>query len=187
DEGWRYLQGAGDIVEAVLRTVEREQGFGIDLELQQVTDGVAVFGTVEPVQRFGAWLNQWAGCIQTVFKPGNECIDLCGARSFLARRRHHPAAQLADDLLPGFRIGSDALVVQQVERQAAAVVIEIVTVAAVELEQGPLLLGITHAGALRLTGVRRGMVFAVTTAGKREQGNKAKQHRGCRVPLLVPS
>jgi hypothetical protein len=39
-----------DVIESVARIVARQQLLGVDVEREQVVDGVGVFGAVEPMQ-----------------------------------------------------------------------------------------------------------------------------------------
>ena len=47
----RHAQHVGDVVEAVARIVAGEQRRGVDRQIEQIANGVGVFGAVEPMER----------------------------------------------------------------------------------------------------------------------------------------
>jgi hypothetical protein len=54
---------------------------------------------------------------------------------------HHAAAQFADDGLPGLGVFRDPVVIHQVESQAAAEVVDVMTFAAIGFDERPLRIG----------------------------------------------
>ena len=54
-------EDVADVVEAVPRLVGRQQGLGVDLEGQQVADGVGVLGPVQPLHRGAAGVGSRPG------------------------------------------------------------------------------------------------------------------------------
>ena len=50
---WRQIPD-GDVVEAVAAFVGRQQRIGVDVERQQISDGVLILGAIETTQGFGA-------------------------------------------------------------------------------------------------------------------------------------
>ena len=50
----RHPLHAGDVVEAVAHIIGRQHGGDVDVDRQQIADHVPIFGSIEPMQRFGA-------------------------------------------------------------------------------------------------------------------------------------
>ncbi len=98
----RELQHARDVVEAVARLVGRQELGDLDVEVQQIADGVAVLGAVQAVERLrAAGVRTRGGCrIELAFEPARELDTRFGGRPRLADGRHHAGAQLPDDFLP---------------------------------------------------------------------------------------
>ena len=94
------------VVESMTGLVGRQHRRGVDVQRQQVADGVLVLGPVEPAERVGP-----AG----IGMRGGRAIERAGdARrrprhnpappAATPRRGHLPRGQLPDDLLPGLRM-----------------------------------------------------------------------------------
>ena len=79
-----------------------EQRRRVDVETQQITNGVLILGAIEPMERFGSSRIRMGNrkSIDLGFEPsGKRFVGVMRwARS--TGRRHGPGAQLGDDLLP---------------------------------------------------------------------------------------
>ncbi len=51
-EGRRHLQRRGDVVESIMRLIPRQQRRGIDVQVQQIGDGVRILAPVQAMQAF---------------------------------------------------------------------------------------------------------------------------------------
>ena len=116
----RDLQDVGDVVEPVRLIVGREKGSRVDVEREQVADGVGVLGPVQAVERRPAWVGfRESRAIDRGFEKRDEGLDAGLVRTRRAERRHHAAAQLSDDFLPGLGPSRDAVEIHLVEHQAS--------------------------------------------------------------------
>ena len=84
-EHGRQRQRVGVVVEAVSGDVVRQHRRGVDLERQQIADGVAIFGAVETRQRGTARVGLCQGC------PVELCLEI---RNQTPRRRLCRAADV---------------------------------------------------------------------------------------------
>ena len=93
-----------DVVEAVARFVGRQQRPGVDVERQQIPDGVLILGAVEAPQRLGAArIRRRRGrLVERRLQPRRQRAAVSGRRLRPRRRRHRAGAQLAHRLFPGF-------------------------------------------------------------------------------------
>jgi hypothetical protein len=101
EESRRDSQRQCHVVEAIGLGVLRQQRRGVDVQLEQASDLVLVFGAIEPVQHHIAWpLVRRRGGIKTAFEPGDLGVDglLRGLR--FTGRWHQPAPKLLDRLFP---------------------------------------------------------------------------------------
>ena len=99
------------VVEAVARLVGRQQRRRVDIQRQQVADGVLVFGPVEPTERVGpAGIGPLGG--RTVERAGehrDERVVLTPRGPNLPLRRHLASVELPQDPLPGPEIPAHLL------------------------------------------------------------------------------
>jgi hypothetical protein len=97
----RDAEDVGDVVESGTRVVRGKQRRRIDLEVEQVADGVGVLGAIEPMDERAAGIRPCTGGgIQTAFEPGDKRLFRLSRRRRHAGRRHHAGPELPDDLLP---------------------------------------------------------------------------------------
>ncbi len=132
----------GDVVEAVAGIVGREQGSGVDVERQQVADDVRVFRAIQTVKRFRAARVRPRGrcALELALQPREQGIMRRRVRARPPRGRHHPGAQLAQDVLPERRVGAHVRGIdrQQRHRHGAAPVPGVVVAGdAVAIEESP--------------------------------------------------
>ena len=173
----RQRQDVGDVVEAVAQIVGRQQLAAVDLQGQQVPDGIGVLGAVQPVHGLGARVQVGGG---GVVEPGLDPVDerpVCRlVRTRAARRRHLARAQLADDLLPGFRACPHVRHVERLERQPGRPQAIVVTGGAVAIQNGPVLgaLGGVHRGNF---GGGLGRLAARVRGGRRDEQDGQRDDR----------
>ena len=107
------------VVEAGAGVVGGQQRGHVDVEVEQVADGVAVLGGVEAPQRRappGVGMGG-GGPVELGLEIRDQPARRLPVRSRPARRRHHAGAQLADDLLPDVRVVAHAVEIEIVEGQ----------------------------------------------------------------------
>ena len=98
----RDLEDAGDVVEPVALVVGRHERGGVDVEGQQVADGVLVLGPIEPVERFGTTRigTRRRHGVDLGLQEGGEGVAGADLRPRASDGRHRAGPQLADHLLP---------------------------------------------------------------------------------------
>ena len=153
EEQRRDAERVGDVVEPV-RLVVRRQRVDVDVEPQQIADGVAILGAVHAVQQRTSGVGIGGGrAVQRGLQPGGEAFvgRVVGPRP--AGWRHRAAAELPDDLLPDLdrvaRLGQ----VDRLEHQPRGLQPRVVAGGAVAL-QHPRIVGVTLGS--RLPGGGRG-------------------------------
>ena len=119
----RDRQHVGDVVEAEARIVRRQQRSLVDVEREQVADGVGVLGPVQPVHGVApAGVGTLGGGrVDAVGDPGGQPVvgGVVGPRP--VGRRHRAGAELADDLFPDLGlmgVAPDAREVEALQRQS---------------------------------------------------------------------
>jgi hypothetical protein len=119
EKRWRHRQHARDVVEPVRFVVFGQQRGRVDAHAEQILDGVRIFGTVQTMERNAAGI-RIARCrrIQLAFESGGERLDGGRVGPPCTGWRHHPAAQLAQRLLPQIGVLRDVTEVGAVERDA---------------------------------------------------------------------
>ena len=136
DERGRDAEHVGDVVEPGRGVVWRQQRADIDVEREQIANGVRVFGAVQTMQRGRAGIESpRRRSIERGFERRGERLARRGRRLRRVLGRHHPGAQLADDLLPDLGVAIDGGGAQRVERQAAGLRARVVTGHAVLLQE----------------------------------------------------
>ena len=120
-------QDVGVVVEAVGEIVGRQHRPGIDLQVQQIADGVRVLQAVEAMNGRPAGIRLCGGgAVEGGLQPRRERVVGRGVRPRAARRGHRLRTQLLEDLLPNIGVYPDVLDVDGVEgevpRQQALVV-----------------------------------------------------------------
>ena len=104
-QGRRHRQGVRHIVEIPRAPIRRQQRVHVHLEREQVADRVAVLSTIDAVKgRRGSMRAGSGRPIDPCFERQSHCFERFGLGARHARRRHHPGAQLSDDLLHLLRI-----------------------------------------------------------------------------------
>ena len=105
EECGRRLQHVGDVVEAIALSIRREQLGRIQLQPEQVINGIRVFFSIQPVKRDVPRVRvEGYRRVQIAFHPRHERVRLSAIRTSHARRRHHATAQLTDHLFPNLRV-----------------------------------------------------------------------------------
>ena len=114
----RYLQHVSDVVEAVADVVGRQQFRDVNLQRQQITNGIPVLRSVEPMERGASRIGL---NLRQAIAPGLDILDerivggCIGPRH--AGRWHRAVAQLARQLLPSDAVGFEIGDVQGVQVQ----------------------------------------------------------------------
>ncbi len=98
----RYPQRVRDVVESIGRIVRREQRRDVDIEREQIADGVGVFGTIESMEksrpaRMGV---RGGSTIELRLQPRDQTVVRRLVRSTRTLRRHRSGSKLTEDLLP---------------------------------------------------------------------------------------
>ena len=98
----------GDIVEPMARLIFRQQRIGIDVDRQEVSDGVLIFGPRQTTERRGpagiGFLDR-----RSVERSCEKCdygVDFPSRRPHLLRRRHLASDELVYDVFPRLRIAA---------------------------------------------------------------------------------
>ena len=108
-----------DVVEAVTAFIGGQERGGVDVEGQQVSDGVLILGTIQTPQRLRAARirPRGGGLVERCFQPREQGPAIVHRGLRHAGRRHRARAKFAHDLLPdlgaGTRIGDVGLVQHQ--------------------------------------------------------------------------
>ena len=166
-------EDVADVVEAVPRLVGRQQGLAVDLEGQQVADGVDVLGPVQPLQRGPARIGCGLGrAVEGRLEIRDERGVALGVGARPRRRRHRAGPELPQHLLPDRGVVPDVRGVDVLEREAGGQGAGVVAGDAVAVQHG------AGGGCLgRHAGRRRGR-----HAGRR-RGRHAGRRRGRHVAL----
>ncbi len=130
----RNRQQAGHVVEAMyVGVVGRQQRRGVDVERQQVADGVLVLGSIQAVQAVGStWIRVQLGrTVELRFEQRHEGIDRDLVRTRQARRRHRARVKLLQDSFQDFRVPPRVRQVHRIEREIGRPQLLIVTTNAV--------------------------------------------------------
>ncbi len=170
-----------DVVEPVLGVVGRQQRRGVDVEREQLLDRVRVLGAIQAVQREVAGRRLGGGAVEVGLERCDQAVDLRVAGMLAARRRHQPAAQLADDLLPDLGVRADRVRIELVEREARRLLDGVVALVAVLLDQRPL--------PLDVVGQLLGRLRPLAARG-RDDAWRPPPPFGCRCPpryAMLPS
>ena len=152
----RHRQDIRDVVEPVAGVVGRQQRLAVDLESEEITDGVGVLGPVQPVDsRTPSRVRVGHGDrIERPLEPGGDTFVLGVVRTRPAGWRHRPCPQLADHVLPELDLGTvlaNLIEIQLLQRQPGGQRPVVVTGDTVAVEEKPVVVG----GRLRLGGCLR--------------------------------
>jgi hypothetical protein len=119
NERRRHGERFGEVIEALTRSIGRQQHVDVDIERQQIADGVGVLRAVQSVQRrCGECGVRVDRTVESRLELRREAIERCPLGATGAARRHHAGADLLGDLFPGLCISSDTGHVESVERQS---------------------------------------------------------------------
>ncbi len=133
----RNGEHVGHIVEAVAHVVGRQERRNVHREIQQIADGVGVFGAIQAVQRGPAGVRtDCRRAIDTRFERGGERFHRRRARPRHSGRRHQAGAELANHFFGEF---GGLIGVSQIEPgqgHAAGLQRIVMTAAAILLNQG---------------------------------------------------
>ena len=114
-----HRQDVGHVVEAEVRVVGRQQAARVDLQREQVADGVGVLPPIQSVDGGAARIGSRSRSpVQGVLQRGGDGFIRGRVGSPPAGRRHRAGAQLAHDLLPGIGMIADARGVHGVQRKS---------------------------------------------------------------------
>ena len=119
DEIGRDLQGGGVVVEVALDVVVRQQRLRVDVEPEQIADGVRVLAAIEATQRHTSGMRLRRAGVDFVLEPRDEVGRRLTIRAPGAGRRHETTAQLADHLLGNLGVLVDRVQIELRQRQAA--------------------------------------------------------------------
>ena len=110
-----------DVVEALARFVRRQEFFDIDLNAEQVADGVAVFETGEPPDAVAvAGIGSCRGLrVEPGAEAGDRVVVGLRIRARLVRRRHLARGQAEDDFFPDLRMGGKSVLEGRLKVQPA--------------------------------------------------------------------
>ena len=137
DERRRNLERVGVVVEAAFDVVLGQQNGRVDIESEQVTNGVRVLTSVQPMQRNAARLVLACLGVDAILEPGHQLRGGFDVWTRLAGRRHETAAQFTNGGFPCLGIVGDAVGRQLVECAPAGLLGAVVTVEAVVLDDAP--------------------------------------------------
>ena len=78
---WRDAEGIGNVVEPKARVVDRQQSRAVDVEREEIANGVGVLDTVEPVHQRPSRVGIHRGrTIQRRFEPVHEPVGHVSGR-----------------------------------------------------------------------------------------------------------
>ena len=95
------------------------QALGVDVEPEQIADGVLVLAAIEATQRHASGAAATVPRVDLVLEPRDERGRGLTVRAPRAGRRHQTAAQLADHLLGNLGVLAGRVEIQLGQRQAA--------------------------------------------------------------------
>jgi hypothetical protein len=125
-----------EIVEALARSVGRQQRVHVDVERKQIANRVGVFGPIQAMQRGRRQRGGRIGrAIETRFQLGGKCIEPRSIGPLRTARRHHAGADLLDDLFPRLDVAADLRDVEPIELETRRFQPLIVTGDAVLIEE----------------------------------------------------
>ena len=110
-----------DVVEPEAGRIAGKQHRHVDLQVQQVTDGVVILGAVESPEGVGAARVRPRGrlAIERPFEGGDRGLVVRLVRPTRARRGHLPRTQLPHDPLPDFGVVAERRRVDRLEAETA--------------------------------------------------------------------
>lgn len=143
-----FEQGGGEfadghVVKAMARIVRREQGGNVYVEIDQIADGVVVFGAIHPAEGVGsAGIGMGGGgAVDGAFERGDDGVVgfLVGARQ--AGGWHLAGLEFADHLFPGGGVLANVFCINGLEGEAGGLHLVVVAGDAVLVGEGGLEFG----------------------------------------------
>ena len=143
-----------DVVEAVTAVIGWQERGGVDVESQQISDGVLIFGPIQAAERVGAAGIRFGGGrrIERCFQPCQQRAPVVLGRLRHVGRRHGARVHLAHHLFPDFGFSTGVGDVDPVQPQVRRLEPFVVARDAVPIEQ--------------TTGARRGRYRTGGRAGR---------------------
>ncbi len=135
EEGRRYTQRVGDVIEAVAFVIGRKIVGGIDLDPEQIANGVGVFVAIQAMQWCAARIGLGGSMVEGRFEILREGLRRGSRRFRHTLWRHLSAVQFTDDLLPHDRIFGDVIDAESFEHEAAGFGARVVTTEAIGSDQ----------------------------------------------------
>ena len=118
DQSRRNAQSVRDIVESFARIVGGQQRGRVDIEREQIADGVRILSAVQAMQPGEAGIGIGScGAIECRFELVGESVHGGAVRTRRASRRHHARADFPHDFLPSLRVWSGMREIQLVQHQ----------------------------------------------------------------------
>ena len=131
-------QDGGVVVEAERHVVGRQQGLGVDLQVEQIAHRVGVLQPVEPMNRRAPRVGMVGRPpVERPLEPSAERVVDGRLRPRAPGRRHRPRVQLLQDLLPHLGVGAHLLQIGGVEGEVPGQRAPVVAGDAVAVEDGP--------------------------------------------------
>ena len=126
----RGRKNGRDVIEPVTGVVDGQPFAGPNVDREQISDGIAVLGAVQPVNRRASRIGVGGRCaVEAELEKIRECLSFCGLRTIShVRRRHFARPDLPKHFLPHFGASGDIRHVDVLEREAAR--LELVVMAA---------------------------------------------------------
>jgi hypothetical protein len=133
----REAQDVGNVVEPESGIVGRKQRRRVDVQVEEIANGVGVLGPVEPPQDGPSGTGLARGrTIQVRLEGRDQSVVDCVGGPRHAQRRHGASPQFAHDSLPDVGAASDVPHVEPVQRQPTRLHAGVVAGNAVALEHG---------------------------------------------------
>jgi hypothetical protein len=110
DQRRRHRERLGDVVEAFVGVVGRQERLHVHVERQQIADRIGVLGAVETMERGRVGVRtRRVGAIEPRLERRGKAVERGAIRARHAARRHHPRLDLAHHLFPHFGVGADVI------------------------------------------------------------------------------
>ena len=125
------------VVEAVTTLIGRQERCGVDIESQQVSDGVLILGPIQAAERVRATRIRSGGGrrIERCFQPYQQRAPVVLGKLWHVGRRHGARVHLAHDLFPDFGCSTGVGDVDPVQPQVRSLEPFVVARDAVPIEQ----------------------------------------------------
>ncbi len=146
----RRRQHLGDVIEAVVAAVTRQQRREIGLDAEQIADRIGVLGAIQAMHLRRRRVRRLAGCrVERADERRQEFLALLLRRLGNVARRHEADVELVDHLFPDGRIGMHIRRIAALEGQLGREIDIVVAIDAIALDHRPLTLelGLRRTGA----------------------------------------